>query len=286
MSRQDCYGTAVHYANLGWHVLALNEGEKTPATANGFKDATTDADQIQNWFYSGVYNLGIATGASGLVVVDIDGVVGQRSLEILCAGKGFADTYTVQTRRPDSHHYYFSAPAGRVIKCSAGRLGEGIDVRAHGGYVVAPPSWVDADHKGPAGSYRVLRDVAVACLPDWLERLLVQPPCSTQRQSDRHGGIGRCDRPETPREVSILRDRLGYISADCSYEQYRNVVWAILSTGWECAEQLALDWSLTASHRFQPQTFDTLVRSYDPSHPGSVSYGTLVHLSRCGGCCE
>ncbi len=36
-------------------------------------------------------------------------------------------------------HYYFKHPGGEV-RNSAGRLGPGLDIRADGGYVVAPPS--------------------------------------------------------------------------------------------------------------------------------------------------
>lgn len=37
-------------------------------------------------------------------------------------------------------HLYFRRPAGLEIGNSAGRLGPGLDVRAIGGYVIAPPS--------------------------------------------------------------------------------------------------------------------------------------------------
>lgn len=274
---------ALAYAGRNWSVIPLWAGKKTPATPNGHLDATLDAGQIRNWFRDKGYNLGIATGPSELVVIDTDGSVGQEALRELCAGRHWPDTYTVKSRTTEGRHYYFRAPAGRLIRCSAGRLAEGVDVRGQGGYVVAPPSRVEADHKGPAGEYLILLDLPVADLPEWLVTLLTQPACTTKRRGGLQQGIGQYQKPETPREVAILRDRLGYISADCNYEMYRNVVWAILSTGWHCAEQLALTWSLTAPHRFDQRTFDTLVLSYDPGHPGSVSYGTLVYLSRQGG---
>jgi hypothetical protein len=37
-------------------------------------------------------------------------------------------------------HYYFRVPGGAAIRNSAGALGKGLDIRADGGYVVAPPS--------------------------------------------------------------------------------------------------------------------------------------------------
>ena len=90
-------------------------------------------------------------------------------------------------------------------------------------------------------------------------------------------------RPNTPREIARLKDMLQFISADCSYDTYMRVVWGILSTGWPEAEQLALDWSLTAHHRFEQKTFDDLVRCYDPDRSGSTTMGTIYHLARAGG---
>jgi putative DNA primase/helicase len=97
-------------------------------------------------------------------------------------------------------------------------------------------------------------------------------PCSLKRAQ-----------AETPRAVATLKDLLNYIDADCDYQNYRAVIWAVCSTGWKCADQLALDWSLTAEHRFEQSTFDALINSYDPDHPEAVTYGTLVYLAREGG---
>jgi hypothetical protein len=90
-------------------------------------------------------------------------------------------------------------------------------------------------------------------------------------------------RPNTPREIARLKDMLQFISADCSYDRYMRVVWGILSTGWPEAEQIALDWSLTAKHRFEQKTFNDLVRCYDPDRSGSTTMGTIYHLARAGG---
>ena len=87
--------------------------------------------------------------------------------------------------------------------------------------------------------------------------------------------------PETPREVAKLRAMLEFISADCSYEQYRNVVWSLLSTDWDCAEQLALNWSMTEPDRFEETTFNELIRSHNESQ--SPTLGSIYHLARKGG---
>lgn len=86
---------------------------------------------------------------------------------------------------------------------------------------------------------------------------------------------------ETQQEIAALQEMLKYISADCSCEIYNRVVWAILSTQWSCARQLALEWSKTAPHRFQEHYFENLVRTYDISK--SPTYGSLKHYARIGG---
>ena len=64
---------ALAFAARGWPVLPCLPGQKIPATAHGYRDATTDPDQITAWFcrHPG-RNLAIATGAPGPDVLDVD----------------------------------------------------------------------------------------------------------------------------------------------------------------------------------------------------------------------
>jgi len=91
--------------------------------------------------------------------------------------------------------------------------------------------------------------------------------------------------PETPRQIATLKEALGHINADCPYDIWRNVVWAILSTGWKCGEELALDWSKSAPHRFDedPNKFSMLVSSYAPRPVSPITVGTIFFLARSGG---
>ena len=64
---------ALAYARHGWPVFPCLPGQKIPATAHGFRDATTDEQQITEWFGRGFgWNLAIATGAPGSDVLDVD----------------------------------------------------------------------------------------------------------------------------------------------------------------------------------------------------------------------
>lgn len=89
--------------------------------------------------------------------------------------------------------------------------------------------------------------------------------------------------PETPREKSRVQAMLNHISADCSYETYRSVVWGILSAGWTCSEMLARDWCKGSPDRFDEGNFISVVNSYNSSHTNPITLGTLTFLARKGG---
>jgi len=265
------------YAARGWHTFPLVPGMKIPATPRGHLDATNDRYTVARWFADPKCNIGISTGASGLLVIDIDGRNALSIFEEMAGDAGLPHTYRVKTRSEHGQHFYFRSPHHFEVKSSAGLLGPGIDVRAAGGYVVAPPSFVTADRKGPSGTYEVMIDAPVAELPYWLgERLHgLQHPAKEARVN-----IGKICRPETPRHVALLRTQLTFISADCGYERYRSIIWAILSSGWSCAEQLALEWSKSAPDRFDELTFHALVRYFDPTRPNCPSLGSIYFAAR------
>ncbi|MEU3007412.1 bifunctional DNA primase/polymerase [Streptomyces sp. NPDC007020] len=189
----DLLSAALGAAERGWHVFPLRPGDKRPALhgetacpgtgdcAAGHRKweqrATADPDRIRGAWTAGAFNVGIATGPSGLVVVDLDPVKakdpkgtpdGATSLQALCerAGQTVPTTYRTRTAS-GGHHLYFTAPPGVRLGNSAGKLGKHIDTRAHGGYVVAAGSTL------PNGTYDVVDPTEPAPLPKWLHTLLV-----------------------------------------------------------------------------------------------------------------
>jgi Bifunctional DNA primase/polymerase, N-terminal len=67
-------GRALRLAELGWQVFPLRPGDKRPLPGftNWEKRATTDPGQIIQWWTEAPYNIGIATGTSGPLVIDCD----------------------------------------------------------------------------------------------------------------------------------------------------------------------------------------------------------------------
>lgn len=183
---------ALSAAERGWHVFPLRPGTKRPALhgeeqcpqirdcAGGHRKwedrATTDPDRIRRAWADRPFNIGIATGPSRLLVVDLDMPKpnssqdtpdGVTTFDALCerAGQPVPATYRTRTAS-GGQHLYFTAPPGIRMPNSAGRLGQLIDTRAWGGYVVAPGSIT------PAGPYAVLDDHSPEPLPAWLHSLL------------------------------------------------------------------------------------------------------------------
>lgn len=150
---------ALEYATRGWAVFpawGITNGVcdcgkpncsspgKHPIPRNGVKEASADAETVARWWraYPNA-NIAIATGQpSGLVVLDVDvggGKPGLESLVALEARHGdLPKSCTVRTGSKGLH-IYMAAP-NKPLRNSVGRIAEAIDLRAEGGYVIAPPS--------------------------------------------------------------------------------------------------------------------------------------------------
>jgi hypothetical protein len=135
---------ALAYARRGWPVFPCLPGQKIPATRHGFRDATTDEQQITDWFGHGAsWNLAIATGVPGPDVLDIDqhgpGGNGYAAFTRLRRA-GLADGAAAYVRTPaGGMHAYFTGSDQHNGRLPSHHL----DFRSAGGYIVAPPSQVD-----------------------------------------------------------------------------------------------------------------------------------------------
>ncbi len=236
-------------AGRGWQVFPLRPGDKRPAFPDhkaeectgrdprcrsghqGWEPrATTDPGRIGRAWARTPYNIGIACGPSGLLVIDLDkpkpgqvpppewagpGITdGADVLAALCGRQGQPlpfETFMVRTGR-GGLHLYFTAPPGVRLGNTAGDSGRGlgwlIDTRGHGGYVVAPGSAVDLPNG--TGHYQVVYDRPPAPLPDWLAALLTAPatnppPESRSASPDQVRDLDRFTATALRRETDLVR---------------------------------------------------------------------------------
>jgi len=125
---------------------------KAPMTKNGLHDATLDRERIKNWWRNhGDAAIGIPTGIVWDVLDvdskgDADGRVHLPRLHRLGLLNGCK--HVVKTPS-GGWHLYFKAAPGLTNKAHALL---GLDVRSKGGYVLAPPSWIDDEDKS-VGAY-------------------------------------------------------------------------------------------------------------------------------------
>ncbi|MFF2653543.1 bifunctional DNA primase/polymerase [Streptomyces sp. NPDC058045] len=167
---------------------------------HSFHAATTDGQLIDAWWSAHpAAGVGVACGPAGLVVIDIDAhqapapsrarllpgipipdqvnltglASGYDTLALLAAYRGAPDPAhdeaTLRVRTPSGGlHVWYRNNTGTPLRCSTGSgtkaaLAWQVDVRATGGYIVAPTT------RTPGGSYRPVGERRLpAPLPDWL----------------------------------------------------------------------------------------------------------------------
>ena len=149
---------ALGYALRGWQVIPLHNINQEGACSCGRSSctspgkhprlrkwpgrATTNREQIGEWWSKWPQaNVGVVTGtSSGLVVLDVDPRhYGDLSLSELESKHGDLSAGLRCSTGGGGFHIYLAHPDFHV-RNSAGSLGPGLDVRADGGFVVAPPS--------------------------------------------------------------------------------------------------------------------------------------------------
>ncbi len=193
---------AFEYASFGWPVFPVHTREdgrctcgnpvceqvaKHPRTPHGFKDATIEHDIIRWWWtqkWPGS-NIGVATGRkSGLVVLDIDPRNGgDNSLYEIEKEFGMLPDTVVSQTGGGGRHIFFKNP-NHHISCRLA-LRPGVDLKARGGYIIAPPS-----RHASGKIYRwkwYLKDIELTPLPEWLYQIILNPQGNGQPGTSQQG---------------------------------------------------------------------------------------------------
>jgi len=158
------------YSDKGWRVFPVGS-DKKPTVKDWPNEATTDRAKIADWWGANPNaGIGLATGKqSGLFVVDID--AGHNGFETMAGLPVMPDT-VISNTGGGGKHILFKYPSIE-IRNSASKIGQGIDVRGEGGYVVAPRSPHPSGHFYEWDKEHLPSKTQLADAPAWLLKILV-----------------------------------------------------------------------------------------------------------------
>src|SRR5215211_317852 len=170
----DVESAAKHYRDVfRFNVIPLKAGSKRPALPKGHPYLYRPSNDEERETFD-FKNVGIVTGmTSGIVVLDVDKGGSDTLTE-----KGWTIPPTVTVKTMNGYHAYFLYPLDAERVPTKIGFAKGLDFKADGGYVVAPPSVVvnsGRDRKGidysESHRYEWIshpEDLGIAECPEWL----------------------------------------------------------------------------------------------------------------------
>ncbi len=170
-----------------WRFFPIKPKSKEPWIKGWQTEATCDLAKLRAWatMFPGC-NWGWAI-SDDYAVVDVDGDEGKQSIaELKNAGCKLPNSLTFKTAH-GTHQVY---KTDVTVSNSVSKLGNKIDTRANGGYIVFPGS------THPTGvQYKILKDVSIAKAPAWIAEKLSSAknaPSSkrTKKSADRDVPVG------------------------------------------------------------------------------------------------
>lgn len=175
LNTASVFSASLYYADMGYRVVPVRFDPKVIPLIEWRRWASRELGDITHWWDKWP-DAGVALttgGNEGLLVVDQDvksGVDGIAEFYELAANfNGIPVTPTASTPSGGLHHY-FSLPRGVSL---AGRvsMAPGVDIRADGNLIVAPPS---VRHDGAYAWIVSPQDYPFAEAPEWLIHLVGQ----------------------------------------------------------------------------------------------------------------
>jgi len=195
----DLLTAALAYAAVGWPVFPCKPLGKAPLGAlvhRGVLDASTDPGVITAWWTRcPAANVAVACGAPGPDVLDVDTKDGRAGMDLFERARraGLLRGAAALVRTPSGGlHVWFAGtdqPGGAV-----GGKDKPLELKAVGGYVLLPPSYVVDTDRGHAGRYELIerRDATGAIDFGAIRRLLDPPPPTPEE-------------PRRPRDPDVTR---------------------------------------------------------------------------------
>lgn len=310
------------YSENNIPVHPLQRGKKVPI-AKGWQNApiltlAEIKEQAPEWGRKG-YGLGMRTGyplqnGSILLVVDVDIHAGALTSEarvelhqkLSDLGLNPKEPSVITGRCPDSCHYYVASPAllaekfgASLTLCQSRYVNNSnspcwkIELLGKGKQVVCPPT-----RHPDTGKEYILKNHNITAIPFSLTQKIEHSSATNVKpkslmadfSSDIIEALKRHFDPamqsffsDDETAIKRLNNALETISADCVYDTWRNVIWAIRSHNIKNGIDIARNWSMQST-KYQASHFDTVWNSFDPS--GGIHEGTLYHIAKENGWSE
>ncbi|MBE6446090.1 MAG: DUF3987 domain-containing protein [Alphaproteobacteria bacterium] len=261
MIENNFYNIAKQYVRLNMKVFPVKYRGKAPLIKTGFKGATTDLKQITEWSEKfSPCNIGLPTGEeNGIFVVDIDEQEGFESLQLLEKEYGKLNAPAVLTGR--GKHLYFKYPENITIRSSASKIAPHIDIRADGGYIVAPFS---VHENGNQYHWENVNpnDLTFPEAPEWLLEIITGKNARINDISALLEDISNA--PEGKRNDTLLRKsiRIQQLAKERSLNManiYNKIIKSALQSGLEIEEvERTLENSISFSETLDNPDFQEL----------------------------
>jgi hypothetical protein len=177
---ETTFAAALAYSSLGLSVLPCKGKEPALRYWKHLQTQRANRPEIFKWAEMGLFgNVGIIGGAvSGVVMVDLDGLNAVEAFSLTFPH--LLNTFSVTSGSGLGAHLYYAPEVIPPTTRVSGSLYGGIELRAHGAYVVAPPSI----HPISGKPYTIARALPIMQVPhlrevvEWIKSLMAQ----------KHGG--------------------------------------------------------------------------------------------------
>jgi len=101
-----------------------------------------------------------------------------------------------------------------------------------------------------------------------------------QKKRNKHDKAKKFECAETQANIEIVKALLECVDPDLEYCQWRNLVWSVAATGWECSYEIARSWSANGDS-WKEGAFNRVWDSFDDEK--GIGFGTLVYYARNAG---
>lgn len=286
------------YADRGLQVFPVQtNGKKAPAIKRSWKDAaTSQLEEIQELFSGKVgAGVGVALGkwegkgnvfALDIDIAEDDGPGGAETWKEIRQAQAEPVPETLCARTPSGGvHLYFRAPPGVKVKSVTDGLGPNVDVKGHGGYVVAPPT------EDPRGAYKWENGKEIAPAPFWLVSMVAKDAGGSAAETEKKGRrAATLDSSAGARDVSrgqsnghedlaLIEDALSAIPPNPNYNRWVRIIAAVKDAAptMQVAERLLEKWSPENRGDY---TYSERLRNAPDKE---ISAGTLFYLAEQAG---